>query len=250
MQKKKLSTHAWHERFVQQASWTKTIRNYLFSKASLTPKSYILEVGCGTCAILSQIQGGLKLGIDIDLKFLKFSQKALKDLYLIQGDGHQMPFSSKVFDLVFCHYLLLWVDNPGAMLKEFARIGKPGAKVIILAEPDYGGRIDYPPTLKSLGQAQTKSLQNQGSDPFIGRKLLHMAQSAGMKILESGVLGSQSSNDPDPKFIKSEWDILKSDLSDELSNEELLKFQQIDLQAWNDGIRVLFVPTFYLIAEI
>ena len=43
----------WHRRFLQQAAWTRDLRSYLFEKAGLSRAKRVLEVGCGTGAVLS-----------------------------------------------------------------------------------------------------------------------------------------------------------------------------------------------------
>jgi SAM-dependent methyltransferase len=62
-----------------------------------------------------------------------------------QADRHTLPFQP-VFDVTFCHFLLLWVSNPEKVVAEMGRVTRPGGSVR-LAEPDYGGRIDYPESL-------------------------------------------------------------------------------------------------------
>ena len=252
MKIKPLSTAEWHKRFMQQSLWTTAIRNYLFKNESFRLDSRVLEIGCGTSAVLSQlpINDILLFGIDINREYLKFGQNMGKTLNLAQGDGHELPYPANNFDLIFFHYLLLWVEQPELILQEAARVGKTGSKIFLLAEPDYGGRVDAPPALEDLGKVQIESLLTQGADPFIGRKLPQIAKSAGLNILEFGILGSQSSLQIDQAYIESEWEMLKHDLSDQLTDSELHQYQTIDSQAWLEGLRVLFIPTFYLSAEI
>ena len=135
------------------------------------------------------------------------------------------------------------------ILEEFKRVCKNGAKIVIFAEPDYGGRIDSPRELVNLGIAQTNSLKLQGADPSIGRNLPRLAHNAGLKILEFGVLGSQSSPVIDHDFLESEWEMLSHDLSGQLDKATLKEYQILDEKAWDNGTRVLFIPTFYLFAE-
>ena len=248
----RFSATEWHKRFVQQTSWTTAIRNYLFNRLGLDADSRILEVGCGTCAVLSQkpISDYQTFGLDINHQYLSFANNHFNSLHLSQGDGHLLPYSSEVFDLVYCHYLLLWVNDPAKILREFKRVGKIGAKIMILAEPDYGGRIDYPPELEKLGIAQTLSLQNQGANPFIGRSLSQLVHSTGLRVIEFGVLGSQSTPTFDQDFLESEWTMLYYDLSKHLDEITLKRYRLLDQNAWADGTRVLFIPTFYLYAEI
>ena len=252
MEKGMITVTEWHKRFTQQARWTNGLRNYLKEKIALQPNSRILEVGCGTCAVLSQFYDTnmQSYGVDIDLEYIKFGRNYFDALHLVNGNGMSLPYPANTFDLVFCHYLLLWVENPIRIMQEFTRVSKPGAYVVILAEPDYGGRIDYPRPLQALGEAQTKSLLLQGANPLIGRKIREIAISSGLKILEHGVLNNQSDIEIDQEFIDSEWQMLEHDLSNQLTDEEIQHFKQIDLEAWMQGIRVLFIPIFYLLAEI
>jgi len=245
------STTDWHNRFLRQSLWTTAIRNYVFKNTNLAPESRILEVGCGTGAVLSQNAKEFHaFGVDINLEYLNFAHKHFNSLHISQGDGHSLPYSVDVFDLVFCHYLLLWVEKPIKILQEFKRVCKTGAKIIVFAEPDYGGRIDAPSELEDLGHAQTESLQSQGANPFIGRNLLQLAHSTGLKVLEFGVLGSQSTTEIDYAFLESEWEMLLHDLSGHIDQSELNRYYLLDRKAWEDGTRVLFIPTFYLHAEV
>ena len=246
------SAAEWHKRFAQQALWTKPIRNYLFNHAGINTESRVLEVGCGTCAVLSHkpVSHYQAFGLDINHEYLNFANNQFNSLCLTQGDGHLLPYSSDVFDLVYCHYLLLWVNDPKKILQEFKRVGKVGAKIMIFAEPDYGGRIDFPPELEKLGIAQTFSLRSQGANPFIGRSLSHLAHSTGLQVIEFGVLGSQSMPSMNQDFLESEWTMLYHDLSEQLDESTLKKYRILDQNAWTDGTRVLFIPTFYLYAQI
>ena len=87
------------------------------------------------------------------------------------GDAHQLPLADGCFDVCLCHFLLLWVTDPIQVLQEMYRVTRSGGVVMALAEPDYGSRIDYPQELSLLGKWQMDSLEQQGADPFIGRKL-------------------------------------------------------------------------------
>jgi hypothetical protein len=42
----------WHSRYLQQAGWTSKLRGYLFQRAGVDKASRVLEVGCGTGAVL------------------------------------------------------------------------------------------------------------------------------------------------------------------------------------------------------
>jgi ubiquinone/menaquinone biosynthesis C-methylase UbiE len=246
-----ISVQDWHKRFLQQAEWTKGIRRYLFDKIHFDETKAILDVGCGTGAILTELpKNGIVHGLDIDYARLRFAQLKHNDTALLCADAHQLPYPNNSFSIVLCHFLLLWVKSPEQVIREMTRVGKPGGFILMLAEPDYGGRIDYPESLQDLGKMQAQSLKSQGADPNSGRKLAKWLYEAGIKDIELGVLGGQWQGKVSSKTLNSEWKILESDLENILSEDELKVYKEIDKSAWEDGSRVLFVPTFYAVGII
>ena len=244
----KLTPGEWHQRYLIQARWTSEIRHYLFDRLNINKTSRILEIGCGTGAILSDVvpySEAPLFGIDIQLSSLCFARQNLPSANFICSDAFKLPFPIGSFDFVFCHFFLLWVNNPLAVLVEMRRISKPNGCVIALAEPDYGSRIDYPNSLSRLGHMQTESLQNQGADPFLGRKLAALFVSAGLQEIHTGLLGGHWDGPPTADDWNSEWLLLEHDLENYCSNEGLLQLRYLDAAAWKRGERILFIPTFY-----
>lgn len=240
------SITGWHRRFSHQAEWTSQVREYLFGRALPQDGGTVIEVGCGTGAVLSRLPtSARRFGLDIDAAFLRHAAEVVPDTPLICGDAHRLPFSSGCFDIACCHFLLLWVADPLCVLREMTRVSKPGGAVLVLAEPDYGGRIDHPDTLTALGAAQTSSLRKQGADPLVGRKLPGMLHAAGLVDIEIGIIGSQWQPPLPPGHQESEWETLHHDLGNDLTGAELAQYQTADRAAWENGSRVLFVPTFY-----
>ncbi|MGW8251646.1 MAG: class I SAM-dependent methyltransferase [Anaerolineales bacterium] len=243
-----LSPQDWHLRYSQQARWTHDMRTYLFGRAEIDKAQRLLEVGCGTGAILSDLpaQVPLQVGVDIDISSLQLAIRNTPKSRLTQGDGHQLPFPDKCFDITLCHFLLLWVDDPGQVLREMVRVTHSGGAVLALAEPDYGGRIDYPDELSILGEWQKQSLRQQWADPMMGRKLAGLFHRAGLEAVETGVLGGQWSGAPDWEAWEAEWRVLESDLAKTFQDQESWQaLKNLDYSAQQNAERVLFVPTFY-----
>jgi SAM-dependent methyltransferase len=215
-----------------------------------------LEVGCGTGAILTELlmqSHGEISGLDLSADHLALTARNLPGVSLTQGDAHVLPYLSHMFDIALCHYLLLWVDNPVKVVCEMARVTKPGGAVLALAEPDYGGRIDFPPELSALGEWQKTALRQQGADPLLGRKLRAIFQQAGLTHVEAGILGGQWSGLPTPEDWEKEWQVLQDDIensSQSFEKKEFLNLKTLDRQAWQQGERVLFVPTFYTWGQV
>ncbi len=243
-----LTPHDLHQRFTQQAQWTKDLRAYLYQRAGMENAHRVLEVGCGTGAILSDLPDKVthQAGLDIDRAHLSVAMRIFTGASLIQGDGHWLPYPDHCFNITLCHFLLLWVKNPDQVLREMVRVTLPGGAVLVIAEPDYGGRIDYPEELGQLGAWQTESLREQGADPLMGRKLAGMFQGAGLESVETGALGGQWAGPPDWEAWESEWAVLEADLSKKPSFLEKPGFyKSLDRSAYVKGERVLFIPTFY-----
>jgi SAM-dependent methyltransferase len=248
-----LTVDEWHRRFTQQASWTSDLRRYIFDQINITKNQRILEVGCGTGATLTQLPSTtlFKVGLDIDERYLSAAMRNDKDASYIQGDAHILPCSTRSFDLALCHFLLLWIADPVQVVSEMARVTRQGGTVIALAEPDYGGRIDFPPALEQLGQWQTSSLQKQGADPKIGRKLAGIFRQAGLEFIQTGILGGQWSGKPDWDQWELEWAVLESDIGQEPNfTKSFNTLKKLDQNAYIRGERILFVPTFYAWGQV
>ncbi len=249
-----LSSEQWQARYIQQARWTRDLRQYLYSKYHLGESQRVLDVGCGPGALLPELLAstqGKVFGLDINLGSLILASDQFPQGIFIQADAHHIPFPSQAIDIAVCHYLLLWVDQPSRVLGEMSRVVRPGGMVLALAEPDYGGRIDYPHDFIRLGEIQRQSLLRQRADPLLGRKLAGLFQKAGLLEIESGVLGGQWAAPPSLEEWESEWDVLEADLAHLASEHidlEVIKSQ--DWLAWQAGERILYVPTFYASGKV
>ncbi len=242
----------WHRRYIQQAKWTRDLRTYLFKRADLADASrvhrtasLVLEVGCGTGAILSELPDHISLyGSDIDAAALAQCQVHVPAASLVQGNALQLPYSNKIFDIVYCHFLLLWVNDPLQALLEMKRVAKRGAHIIAFAEPDYTARVDQPRELVQLGQWQIESLKRQGADPSLGVRLADLFFKAGIEIIETGTIQSASQN-PSHQEWEIEWAVIESDLAGFIPSDEIQKMKRLDQQARGRGDRELYVPTYF-----
>lgn len=247
-----LTTQDWHRRFTLQSQWTKETRKYLYDRSGTFSARRILDVGCGTGAIsreLIQENGPFITGLDLNYKFLKYAEELIPSATFSLANAQRMPYFSSTFDVCLCHYLLLWVNSPASVLNEMVRVAKPGGAILILAEPDYGGRIDYPPQLQILNDWQIESLNSQGANPHIGRELRSLLNNAGLVDIEVGVIGAQWTEKIPQEQISSEWEMILSDLEYIKNHSDIFQLSEeirnLDYEAWSKGDRVLFVPTFY-----
>lgn len=243
----------WHSRFSQQVCWTRSVRQYIFQKIGLASFSRILEVGCGTGALLESLaQDGpaITTGLDINLHYLHFASGRLPLVGFTQGDALSLPLENQIFDVTLCHFLLLWLTDPFKAICEMVRVTRQGGYVVALAEPDYPARIDFPPALEPLGHFQQLSLKQQGADVSMGRQLRRLFTQSGLVNVEAGVLGGQWSAGFSSVDHELEWQVMEQDLSGIVPSQELSRLREIDRSAWMNGERVLFVPTFYALGQV
>jgi SAM-dependent methyltransferase len=236
----------WHTRYTQQARWTRDLRAYIFDKIKLLDGTYrVLEVGCGTGAILSELRSPISLhGLDINPAALVQCRVHAPAASLIRGNALQLPYSNNSFDVVYCHFLLLWVNNPLQALLEMKRVTKTGRHIIAFAEPDYTERVDKPDDLIQLGKWQTDSLRKQGADPGFGARLAESFFQAGIQIVETGTIQNVG-NEASLEDWEMEWAVIESDLTGSAPSEDIQKMKRRDRIARERGERILHVPTYF-----
>jgi ubiquinone/menaquinone biosynthesis C-methylase UbiE len=249
-----LNVQQWHTRYQQQARWTKNLRNYLYKKVNIEAAKMILEVGCGTGVLLDELERCTTCiinGLDIDSSVIRLAHEFSPRASLMIGDGHNLPYENNTFDITICHFLLLWVNDPLRVLKEMGRVCHSDGYVLALAEPDYGGRIDYPDRLSRIGEWQIQSLKAQGANPFIGRELRSLFSRAGFVNNQVGILGGQWAENEPVEDFEVEWEVLTSDLEFHPEFKKANKnLKSIDRIARESHERILFVPTFYAIGMV
>ncbi len=268
-----------HKRYLHQANWTRDLRAYIFEKIGLDESSRALEVGCGTGAILSQTNFPV-VGLDLNLRALKEAWARLQTSkithprsnrfsdYLIRkeraktlttkkkerdksrvtltcGDAFSLPYANASFDILFSHFLLLWLPNPQKAIEEMMRVTVPNGDVVFFAEPDYSQRVDIPAELAQLGKLQADALRARGANPDIGADLAELCYGARIKIIETGTL-QKSTREASANERANEWDTLEADLRGSVPDIDIQKMKKTDAEAWARGARILDVPTYYL----
>ncbi len=253
----------WHRRYTQQARWTRALRSYVLKKAGLSEAGRVLEVGCGTGAVVSEIVSAAAspdsdsdrhvpavFGMDRDFGPLIQCRRNAPGVLLALADAAQLPFISQTFDIVFCHFLLLWVRDPLGVLYEMKRVARRPGSIVAFAEPDYASRLDEPPELVHAGAMQTSSLELQGADTSIGSRLSSLFNEAGIRIIETGEIQRSTTPSADPQDSLEEWLTMRSDLEIVLAPDEIEEIHQLDLQARRAGTRRSHVPTHFTWGQV
>ena len=135
--------------FGQYYGW----RRYAAKRLRLPAKARILDVCTGTAGVAIEIaraQPEAKIaGIDLSREMLLAGQERLKGngldgrVALLEGRAERLPFADGTFDAVVFTFLLRYVDEPSAVLRELARVVKPGGQMVSLefaVPPRFGVR--------------------------------------------------------------------------------------------------------------
>jgi ubiquinone/menaquinone biosynthesis C-methylase UbiE len=244
------SISEWHRQFVRQARWTRDWRIRLYRQAGLWQAQNILDVGCGTGFVTEEIAQHTKgkvIGLDMDLSMIEWAERKESRIEWTIGDACQLPFSEAKFDLVICNFLLLWVQNPAEVVREMVRVTKKGGFILDTAEPDYGGRIDYPTELP-IAELMSKALRKAGANPNIGRQLRKLFNEAGLSS-EIGVIASLWNQEQMTAELDEEWQLIERSIGDESEVETLERYKNLEKQAFQTGERLMFMPIFYAIGR-
>jgi malonyl-CoA O-methyltransferase len=94
----------------------------------------IIDIGCGTGKGVRGLQKTYPrarvCATDIAYQMLLQARSGFRLLSkqrLVSADMERLPFATQAFDLVFSSLALHWSNDPGATLREFARVSRPGA---------------------------------------------------------------------------------------------------------------------------
>ncbi|MEX2213449.1 MAG: class I SAM-dependent methyltransferase [Phycisphaeraceae bacterium] len=113
--------------------------------AGLKPGMRIIDVACGTGVIserAAKIVGDPSLVISIDpSEGMRAQAKRRRNINALAGDAEHLPVENASADMVVMGYALRHVTDLVAAFTEFARVLKPGGRVLILEITSPRGRI-------------------------------------------------------------------------------------------------------------
>ena len=101
------------------------------SAAPRAPRPTILDLGCGTGAVLGELAAwATPVGLDMSPLALAFCQKrGLRRLAI--GDGTEMPFPGAVFDAMIGLDVFEHIENDAKAFAEAFRVLRPGGRLVL-----------------------------------------------------------------------------------------------------------------------
>jgi demethylmenaquinone methyltransferase/2-methoxy-6-polyprenyl-1,4-benzoquinol methylase len=123
--------------FGQDPRW----RRYLVSVTEAGPQDLVLDVATGTGAVIRELvrqKGCAVVGVDQSPDMLAVARQrialtaATKQVRLVEASAESLPFDVRQFDALTFTYLLRYVDDARATLRELTRVVKPGGTIAML----------------------------------------------------------------------------------------------------------------------
>jgi demethylmenaquinone methyltransferase / 2-methoxy-6-polyprenyl-1,4-benzoquinol methylase len=123
--------------FGQDPRW----RSFLVSRIEAGPGDTVIDVASGTAAVaieLARRHGCKVVGIDQSREMLAEGRRRVvaaglaERIELREARAEEPPFEDDAFDGLTFTYLLRYVDDPAATMRELARVVRPGGRVAML----------------------------------------------------------------------------------------------------------------------
>jgi demethylmenaquinone methyltransferase/2-methoxy-6-polyprenyl-1,4-benzoquinol methylase len=113
------------------------------------PDERVLDVATGTGLVARELRrryGCRVVGLDQSEQMLSRARPLVGSVYeqVVRGDAEQLPFADGEFDALTFTYLLRYVDDPAATMRELARVVRPGGRIAMLEFHVPPGPLLYP----------------------------------------------------------------------------------------------------------
>ncbi|MCK4667118.1 methyltransferase domain-containing protein [Candidatus Dependentiae bacterium] len=237
--------------FSLQLSWTHELREYICRKVKIRRFKTILELGSGTGRLLEyfylKCSDAEIYGTELSQNLFEESISKFPEFNIIHKDSLSfLKETNKKFDIIYCHFYLLWERDRVELMKEVKRHLEPNGFFIIFSEPDYGGVLESPEPLRA--EPDIKSIQVNAGDPYVGRKLLPDIRKCEFKVVESGLISKIKSNlIPEKENFYNEFKFYKNFWSEIMTTEEIDKIRDKILVFIEKREYFYFLPIMYFI---
>ena len=122
--------------FGQDPRW----RRSLVSRVNAVPGSTVLDVATGTGLVARELAARSLnvVGLDQSASMMRRGAQAVRDeglearIRFVAGQAQALPFEDEAFDALTFTYLLRYVDDPAATMRELARVVRPGGVIASL----------------------------------------------------------------------------------------------------------------------
>ena len=144
----------------------------------------ILDVGCGPGALASAVADTSPVVhvTGVDASAARIAEAISHDrVALTVGNAHHLDFEDESFDVVYCRFLIEYLQDKQQAINEMVRVTKPDGTILL---QDLDGQLLWHHPIDSdteqTIQRAVSALESEGFDPMVGRKLFHFCRRAGL----------------------------------------------------------------------
>jgi ubiquinone/menaquinone biosynthesis C-methylase UbiE len=202
----------------------------------------VLDSPCGdgfyTKLFARHMRGGTLVAADHSPAYLDRAKTAVGatrvPVEFVKADAYRLPFEDATFDLVWCAQSMISLNDPGAAVREMARVLKPGARLAVLETDAYHHvLLPWPVHLelaiqKALREACVKRY-GSGTKFAQSRKLRAEFASAGLRLTgKRTVVADRVApfGKAEREFLRRHFKHLRSLVTSELKPSELDEFDR------------------------
>lgn len=169
---------------VEQKAWVTTALR-------LCAEDAVLDVGCGTGEdVVAMALGnpGPRVTVGLDRSFAMTGEARRRAresgrCRWIASDAADVPFADATFDACRCERLLMHVACPDDVVRELARVLRPGGR-LALVEPDYETLVADTDEAGIGRRIKAHRIPSMARHPTIGRRLFRLAVTAGLREID------------------------------------------------------------------
>ncbi len=165
-----------------------------FEFMELKPNMKVLDAGCGSGAvtrlIARRVFPGEVVGLDIDPLFIEEAKRhaekeGIDNIRFEIGNIEDLNYDDGSFDLSYCRFVLMHLNDPVKAVSELKRVTKRGGSVAA-AEPDDGTVVFFPtlPKFEILKSKYREYGKVIGINRSMGRELFATFSRAGLKSID------------------------------------------------------------------
>jgi SAM-dependent methyltransferase len=168
-----------------------------YTQMQIKPGQRVLDVGCGIgvdVLALAQLLGahGQACGVDGDAEMVQQASATIAARSITQasaayGNASELPWPNDYFDATRSERMFQHLAQPEIALAEMVRVTRPGGRVVLL-DTDWGSLSINAPNAELERRLVAFKPEQALRNGFVGRQLVALAHSAGLRELHIEVL--------------------------------------------------------------
>jgi ubiquinone/menaquinone biosynthesis C-methylase UbiE len=227
------------------------VRRRSIDLLGLRPGEIVIDVGAGSGVLTIELAqkvapGGRVFAVDRSAGLLEHARVATRDAgigHLVDirvADARALPFGA-AFDAAICHWLLLHVDRPEAVIAEMKRVTRRGGRVLAV-EMDWETAMVHPG-----GRDVTRRILHHSADrhvdPWIGRRLPGLFAAATFTSVTVHPMMLTDNGRDDRVWL--DYLLARADMA-----LEAAVITRDDFAEWTDGLREAFAAGAFFFAVV